>query len=167
MAKRNKEVIYRKGTRYPLPFYLPSIKHSKRCVLDLVLLCLVLSILSTSVFLKLNWERGKRMAMLSASSSSPMLSSTSSSSASTKLTSFNYSKSPFVVFSVALSKEPYFPTTFATSTTKLLCGENRRRRSFRVCCQDLSFVPTNERWMFEESEVNGPVCRTQSLSVFI
>ncbi|XWS10845.1 hypothetical protein CRYUN_Cryun38cG0032800 [Craigia yunnanensis] len=28
---------------------------------------------------------------------------------------------------------------------------------FRVCCQDLSLVPENQRWMFEESEADGPL----------
>jgi hypothetical protein len=57
-------------------------------------------------------------------------------------------KNPFFGFSCALSK-PSIWTSLPFS--------NNTKRSFQVRCQDLSLVPREQRWMFEESEVNGPV----------
>lgn len=57
-------------------------------------------------------------------------------------------KNPFFGFSCALSK-PSIRTSLPFS--------NNTKRSFQVRCQDLSLVPRDQRWMFEESEVNGPV----------
>ncbi|KAJ7948798.1 50S ribosomal protein L13 [Quillaja saponaria] len=54
-------------------------------------------------------------------------------------------KSSFVGFQVALSKSCSWTSLAANS-----------RRNFQVRSQDLSVVPLDERWMFEESEVNGP-----------
>ncbi|KAF3442349.1 hypothetical protein FNV43_RR16265 [Rhamnella rubrinervis] len=90
------------------------------------------------------------MATLSASSSSLMLSSSSPSSSRPSLaSSFVTSKSPFVGF----SKNPRFETNF---TTRLRLTDNRGKTSFRVHSQDLSRVPLDQRWMFEQSEVDGP-----------
>ncbi|XVF79061.1 hypothetical protein PTKIN_Ptkin14bG0189500 [Pterospermum kingtungense] len=47
---------------------------------------------------------------------------------------------------VALSK------TCSVRTTTLSLS----KRDFRVRCQDLSLVPENQRWMFDESEASGP-----------
>ncbi|MBA0549858.1 hypothetical protein Golob_020866 [Gossypium lobatum] len=51
------------------------------------------------------------------------------------------------LFPVAALSKPgsVLPTTLSFS-----------KRDFRVCCQDLSLVPENQRWMFEESEADGP-----------
>ncbi|KAF7836618.1 50S ribosomal protein L13, chloroplastic-like [Senna tora] len=54
-------------------------------------------------------------------------------------------KSPFVGFQVALSN-PSIRTNFRTNS----------RGTFQVRCQDLSVVPLDQRWMFEESEADGP-----------
>ncbi|KAL9432533.1 hypothetical protein AB3S75_027546 [Citrus x aurantiifolia] len=57
-------------------------------------------------------------------------------------TTISSSTTPFLGFSVASAK----------STSPL-----NTKRSFKVrCCQNLSLVPDNQRWMFEQSEVNGP-----------
>ncbi|ESR54712.1 hypothetical protein CICLE_v10021899mg [Citrus x clementina] len=74
------------------------------------------------------------------------LQSSSSSSSSFKTlntgTTISSSITPFLGFSVASAK----------STSPL-----NTKRSFKVrCCQNLSLVPDNQRWMFEQSEVNGP-----------
>ncbi|KAH9725018.1 50S ribosomal protein L13 [Citrus sinensis] len=74
------------------------------------------------------------------------LQSSSSSSSSFKTlntgTTISSSTTPFFGFSVASAK----------STSPL-----NTKRSFKVrCCQNLSLVPDNQRWMFEQSEVNGP-----------
>ncbi|KAL5564103.1 hypothetical protein UlMin_027267 [Ulmus minor] len=97
------------------------------------------------------------MATLSASSCSLILTSASSSNASPKpsfATSFNSSTTPFVGFSVTLSKRPLLPTK--SSITRLPLGDENGRRSFKVHCKDLSYVPLDQRWMFEESEADGP-----------
>ncbi|XWS16929.1 hypothetical protein CRYUN_Cryun33cG0023900 [Craigia yunnanensis] len=47
---------------------------------------------------------------------------------------------------VALSK----PSSVRTTTLSF------SKPDFRVCYQDLSLVPENQRWMFEESEADGP-----------
>ncbi|KAH9781075.1 50S ribosomal protein L13 [Citrus sinensis] len=75
---------------------------------------------------------------------SSLQSSSSSSSFKTLNTGTTISSSttPFLGFSVASAK----------STSPL-----NTKRSFKVrCCQNLSLVPDNQRWMFEQSEVNGP-----------
>ncbi|KAJ7981888.1 50S ribosomal protein L13 [Quillaja saponaria] len=54
-------------------------------------------------------------------------------------------KSSFVGFQVALSK-PCIRTSLPVNS----------RRNIQVRSQDLSVVPLDERWMFEENEVNGP-----------
>ncbi|KAL9437796.1 hypothetical protein AB3S75_023629 [Citrus x aurantiifolia] len=75
---------------------------------------------------------------------SSLQSSSSSSSFKTLNTGTTISSSTtrFFGFSVASAK----------STSPL-----NTKRSFKVrCCQNLSLVPDNQRWMFEQSEVNGP-----------
>ncbi|XP_044507161.1 50S ribosomal protein L13, chloroplastic [Mangifera indica] len=67
------------------------------------------------------------------------------SSSSAPKSSFPSSASPFLGFSVPKLKASV--KTVLPLTTK---------RSFHVRCQDLSIVPENQRWMFEESEVDGP-----------
>ncbi|KAI4333474.1 hypothetical protein L6164_018281 [Bauhinia variegata] len=53
-------------------------------------------------------------------------------------------KTSFVGFQLAFSNHS-IQTNFPTNA----------RRNFQVRCQDLSLIPKEERWMFEESEVNG------------
>ena len=97
------------------------------------------------------------MAILSAPSCSYMATSSSSlslsSSSSTRpsiVSPFNSSKSPFVGFSVALSKiRPLKAQTF---------NGGNGRRGLRVRCEDAPHVPVDQRWLFEQSEVDGPVC---------
>ncbi|KAB1216382.1 50S ribosomal protein L13, chloroplastic [Morella rubra] len=81
--------------------------------------------------------------------SSLCASSSSSSSSSQKYQNFSGDiiKNPFLGFSFALSKPSIGTSLLASNNTK---------RSFQVRCQDLSLVPRDQRWMFEESEVNGP-----------
>ncbi|XP_059443167.1 large ribosomal subunit protein uL13c [Corylus avellana] len=74
-------------------------------------------------------------------------SSSSSSSSSPHKNVKSIIKNPFFGFSCALSK-PSIRTSLPFS--------NNTKRSFQVRCQDLSLVPREQRWMFEESEVNGP-----------
>jgi len=73
---------------------------------------------------------------------------TSSSSSSHNNSSSGIIKNPFVGFTLALSK-PSIRTSFPLSN-------NNTKRSFQVQCQNLSVVPTDHRWMFEDSEVDGP-----------
>ncbi|XP_054812717.1 50S ribosomal protein L13, chloroplastic-like [Prosopis cineraria] len=54
-------------------------------------------------------------------------------------------KTAFLGFQLASSK-PSIPTNSRLNS----------RSSSLVRCQDLSIIPKDERWMFEESEVNGP-----------
>ncbi|KAJ4726512.1 50S ribosomal protein L13 [Melia azedarach] len=94
------------------------------------------------------------MAMLCASPSVIFSSSCSSSSSTPKLSfpslktvnaAASSSTSSFLGFSVARLN--------ASGKTTLPVSANR---PLRVRCQDVSVVPENQRWMFEESEVNGP-----------
>lgn len=80
-----------------------------------------------------------------------------SSSATSSLSSHKNAnaKSSFVGFQLALPKP-----SIRTSVPLNSWG------SFRVRCQDLSIVPKDERFMFEESEVNGPV-KPSSVYYFI
>lgn len=97
------------------------------------------------------------MAILSASSSLSLLSSSSSSP-----TPFNSSKSAFVGFSVGFSKTSLKVRAFS--------GENGRKEgtALRVRCEKPPHVPVDQRWMFEQHEVNGPVCHFSfnTLSLF-
>lgn len=95
------------------------------------------------------------MAMLCGSPSVIFSSSCSSSSSTPKLSfpslktvnaAASSSTSSFLGFSVARLN--------ASVKTTLPVSANR---PLRVRCQDVSVVPENQRWMFEESEVNGPV----------
>lgn len=56
-------------------------------------------------------------------------------------------KTPFLVGLQLASSKPSIRTNLRVNS----------RAGFQVRCQDLSMVPKDERWMFEESEVNGPV----------
>ncbi|KAB2049301.1 hypothetical protein E1A91_A13G173400v1 [Gossypium mustelinum] len=90
------------------------------------------------------------MALLCASTSVIFSSSSSSerpSFASLKRT-IPSNQSSFLGFFpvVALSKPSYARTTTLSFS----------KRDFKVCCRDLSLVPENQRWMFEESEADGP-----------
>ncbi|KAK8706333.1 hypothetical protein V6N13_049902 [Hibiscus sabdariffa] len=93
------------------------------------------------------------MAILCASTSAIFASSSSSSSERTAFASLRKTipsnQSSFLGFFpvLALSK----PSGVRTKTTLSFS-----KRDFRVCCQDLSLVPENQRWMFEESEADGP-----------
>ncbi|GMN63986.1 hypothetical protein TIFTF001_033052 [Ficus carica] len=91
------------------------------------------------------------MAVLSASSCSFMIKSSSSSPSSSMAAPINSSKSPFVGFSVSLSKRPWVPPT----KLRINGGENGRR-GLTVRCEDAPHVPVDQRWLFEQSEVNGP-----------
>ncbi|KAE8733651.1 50S ribosomal protein L13 [Hibiscus syriacus] len=91
------------------------------------------------------------MALLCASTSTIFSSSSSSdrpSFASLKRT-IPSNQSSFLGFFpiVALSK----PSSARTTTLSL------SKRDFQVCCQELSLVPENQRWMFEESEADSPI----------
>jgi hypothetical protein len=88
------------------------------------------------------------MATLCISSSVSLSSFASSSSSSPHKNVKSIIKNPFFGFSCALSK-PSIWTSLPFS--------NNTKRSFQVRCQDLSLVPREQRWMFEEPEVNGPV----------
>ncbi|KAH7512731.1 large ribosomal subunit protein uL13c [Ziziphus jujuba] len=89
--------------------------------------------------------------IVSASSSSLVLSSSSSSSRPLPFTSsLSNSKTPFVGFSIA----PCFPTI---STPRFPLADNKGRSSFRVhSSKDIPHIPLDQRWMFEQSEVDGP-----------
>lgn len=93
-------------------------------------------------------ETEPEMATLCISSSVTLSSFASSSSSSPHKNVKSIIKNPFFGFSCALSK-PSIRTSLPFS--------NNTKRSFQVRCQDLSLVPREQRWMFEESEVNGPV----------
>lgn len=94
------------------------------------------------------------MAVVCASSSVGFATSSSSSCSTKSFFFLNKTsavagrRSPFLGFSVAFSK-PKVPTTFSADN----------RKSFLIKCQDqdLSLVPENQRWMFEEDEADGPV----------
>ncbi|KAF4397923.1 large ribosomal subunit protein uL13c [Cannabis sativa] len=86
----------------------------------------------------------------SSSSSSPLPSSARSSLSP----SFNTSQTPFLGFSVSLSRGPWLPTPSATAKLPL-SGENGGR-SLQVRCQEISRVPLEQRWMFDEAEAGGP-----------
>ncbi|KAF4386865.1 hypothetical protein F8388_006820 [Cannabis sativa] len=87
----------------------------------------------------------------SSSSSSPLPSSARSSLSP----SFNTSQTPFLGFSVSLSRGPWLPTPSATAKLPL-SGENGGR-SLQVRCQEISRVPLEQRWMFDEAEAGGPI----------
>jgi hypothetical protein len=86
-------------------------------------------------------------------SSSVTFSLFASSSSSSHKKEKSIIKNPFFGFSCALSK-PSIRTSLPLT-----------KRSFQVRCQDLSLVPREQRWMFEESEANGPVKPSLSLSL--
>ncbi|EXB54084.1 50S ribosomal protein L13 [Morus notabilis] len=94
------------------------------------------------------------MALLSASSYSFVVSSSSltSSSSSSSRPSINACKTPFLGFSVALSKRPWVPPT----TLRFNGSEKHGKRGLTVRCVDAPHVPVDQRWLFEQSEVNGP-----------
>ncbi|OMO74678.1 Ribosomal protein L13 [Corchorus capsularis] len=48
----------------------------------------------------------------------------------------------------------YFPVAALSKPSSVRTTISKR--DFRVCCQDLSTVPDNQRWMFDESEAGGP-----------
>nr|KJB12723.1 hypothetical protein B456_002G048000 [Gossypium raimondii] len=87
------------------------------------------------------------MAILCASTSTIFSSSERTSFGSLKKTIPSNQSSFLGFFPVAALSKPgsVLPTTLSFS-----------KRDFRVCCQDLSLVPENQRWMFEESEADGP-----------
>jgi hypothetical protein len=86
-------------------------------------------------------------------SSSVTFSLFASSSSSSHKKEKSIIKNPFFGFSCALSK-PSIRTSLPLT-----------KRSFQVRCQDLSLVPREQRWMFEESEASGPVKPSLSLSL--
>ncbi|KAI5332911.1 PREDICTED: 50S ribosomal [Prunus dulcis] len=94
---------------------------------------------------------------LSASSSSFMLSSSSTCSSSTKppfsSSSKNVIKTPFVGLSVAPPQKLWLPTT----TNLGFDNGSNPRRSFEVfSTKEIARVPLDQRWMFEDDEVDGP-----------
>lgn len=106
----------------------------------------------------------------SASSSSFMLSSSSTCSSSTKppfySSSKNVIKTPFVGLSVAPPQKLWLPTT----TNLGFDNGSNPRRSFEVfSTKEIARVPLDQRWMFEDDEVDGPVCtpHTPFLSIHI
>ncbi|KAK9132298.1 hypothetical protein Scep_011826 [Stephania cephalantha] len=82
------------------------------------------------------------MAMLCASSSSSLL-STSSSPSTSKPSFASPKKTQFLGFNLS-------PPNSSIAANLL------SRPHFQVRCQDLSVVPKEQRWMFEESEAQGP-----------
>ncbi|CAN6561153.1 hypothetical protein C1H46_031890 [Malus baccata] len=96
---------------------------------------------------------------LAASSSSSLLSSSSTCSSSPKPPFSSSAKSafktPFVGFSVAPPQKLWFPSTTDLSFN----NEGNTRRSFEVFSsktKDFVRVPLDQRWMFEDYEVDGP-----------
>ncbi|KAM4092865.1 hypothetical protein ACJW30_06G072500 [Castanea mollissima] len=83
------------------------------------------------------------MVILCVSSSVTLASSSASSrSYSSHMNSSNgIIKNPFVGFPLSLSKPSIRTISFPR---------------FQVRCQDLSLIPKDQRWMFEDSEANGP-----------
>lgn len=64
------------------------------------------------------------------------------------------SPSPNPSFESLKKTTPFLGFSISAANPKPSCP----RLSFRVNCQDkASFVPLDQRWMFEQSEVNGPV----------
>ena len=57
-------------------------------------------------------------------------------------------KNPFVGFPLSLSKPSIRRISFPR---------------FQVRCQDLSLIPKDQRWMFEDSEANGPVTMSKTI----
>ncbi|GAB4846606.1 60S ribosomal protein L13 [Ancistrocladus abbreviatus] len=80
--------------------------------------------------------------MMASASSSVMFSLTTNYKPSIN---FHVKKTPFLGFSLSSST--------VSSTARPMMASRQR---FEVKCQDLSAVPRDQRWMFEESEVNGP-----------
>ncbi|XP_062168431.1 large ribosomal subunit protein uL13c [Alnus glutinosa] len=56
----------------------------------------------------------------------------------------------------SIIKNPFFGFSCALSKPSIRTSLPLTKRSFQVRCQDLSLVPREQRWMFEESEANGP-----------
>ncbi|KAK8638222.1 hypothetical protein V6N13_136660 [Hibiscus sabdariffa] len=92
-------------------------------------------------------EKPTKMALLCASTSAIFSSSERPSFASLKRTIPSNQSSFLGFFPVVTLSKPSSARTTTLSFSK---------RDFRVCCQDLSLVPENQRWMFEESEADGP-----------
>ncbi|KAL6196644.1 hypothetical protein ACLB2K_032258 [Fragaria x ananassa] len=96
---------------------------------------------------------------LSASSSSFIFSSSSTCSSSTKppfpsssSSSKTLNKTPFIGLSAAQSQKLWLPTTSSLT----FGNEGSSRRSFEVhSTQEMTRVPLDERWMWEEDEVDG------------
>ncbi|GMH24899.1 hypothetical protein Nepgr_026742 [Nepenthes gracilis] len=80
-----------------------------------------------------------------ASASSSVMFFCTASSQKPSFTSARVKKTPFFGFS--LLSLTFSPTAKSALNTK---------QRFEIKCQDLSIVPKEQRWMFEESEVNGP-----------
>ncbi|XAR68189.1 hypothetical protein NMG60_11003234 [Bertholletia excelsa] len=59
---------------------------------------------------------------------------------------FSLKSTPFLGFPVAASSKPSFRGKSLVSTN----------RTFQIRCQERAVVPLEQRWMFEQSEVNGP-----------
>jgi hypothetical protein len=97
------------------------------------------------------------MASLCVSSSVTFSSFASSSSSSSSSSSHKKEKS--------IMKNPFFGFSCALSKPSIRTSLPLTKRSFQVRCQDLSLVPREQRWMFEESEANGPVKPSLSLSL--
>ncbi|OVA10389.1 Ribosomal protein L13 [Macleaya cordata] len=71
--------------------------------------------------------------------------STKPSSSSFPFTS-SANKTPFLGFTLAAVK----PSSLRTPPN------NPTKKTLQIRCQDLAVVPKEQRWMFEESEINGP-----------
>ena len=64
------------------------------------------------------------------------------------------SPSPKPSFGSLTKTTPFLGCSISVANPKPSCS----RQSFRVNCQEKALVvPLDQRWMFEESEVNGPV----------
>ncbi|RZC94393.1 hypothetical protein C5167_026124 [Papaver somniferum] len=71
-----------------------------------------------------------------------------SSSAITSTLSTTNNKTPFLGFTF-VSVKPSF-------SVKTLNNNNSKQQSLSIRCQNLTAVPKDERWMFEDSEIGGP-----------
>lgn len=66
----------------------------------------------------------------------------------------NNSCTPFLGFSfAAIAAKPIIRTPSLANHTR------------QIRCQDLSVVAKDQRWMFEESEIDGPVCSLSLLNI--
>ncbi|KAK4285837.1 hypothetical protein QN277_002478 [Acacia crassicarpa] len=82
---------------------------------------------------------------------------------STPVTFPSASAPPFSPSKSSITKSPFLGFQLASSKSSLRSSVPvNSRGSLQVQCQDLSIVPKDERFTFEESEVNGPDIRNKT-----